>query len=671
MPSIVFLILLAVFIVVFVAIMILTKTFVTKTNIAYVVPIALVVWGMYIEGYRYTYGYFDFIAAYQTLAATIWAFMFRIERDYVQALVQDDAIFKIAINLGVTLCGITAWSAILAFIKIAVVNWLHVFKRLHWGDVDIVYGHDDDAIEYCKNSRDAILFVDPKKRRLSSEDKKALFLQNVYVVHRPFSGKTLSKLLRFVRGNAEVIVFQRGDDLLASTFAAIETLKTNKSLEIRFKVQSDLGHLGYIDEQLSLRARANKNARIIAESFDYHEIIARDFSSHHNLALYMPSSFLKDGMLREGKKARVVLVGFGKTGKAVYRSILLNNQFVTVKDGHFACAPIDVILIDYESASFATTDVSYIQNFSMLRAETPHGELPPFELTARVRTMTIDATGEVSEELLRVVQGDEDTFTLYVLSSGRTMDNCVLAERLCSLVDPRRSKILYNVDHHDERLMGDYPLATPFGFKEEILSSEHFHADALYRLAKNQNEAYSSRAQSTDEFANLPIIEKLSNLYAEMNVRFKLNLLGFDLVTGGEGIDAPSFYAVYDPEGEREREVRYPDSYYAINARNALAYQEHLRWCMFYFLNGYRSMGLSEIEWKDKPVHKDPKGKRHACLVSYYALDDVHRYELGLYLLHDVEKTISQVETYQYDCAILDGIHASLESVDWHVVPKD
>lgn len=670
MPSIVFLILLVLFVVAFVVIMVATKNFISKANILYVIPIGLIVWGLYVKGYMYQFGSFDLIAGYQTLASTIWAFMFRVERQYVEVLMAEDRVYSICVNLGIALCGITAWSSVLAFVKVALVNMIHVFIRLHRHPVDLVYGYDDDAVEYCKNTKCAILWIDPRKRKLTAEDKKSLYLDGVYIIYKPYSGKALTRQLRFVTGIVQVLVLQKKSELMPMLFESLDTVKTHQGLEIVFKVQTEQERLSYVNEQLSLHARGNEGAAIAASSFDYHEIIGRDFSYSHNIALYLPKDFVQDGALLPNKEIRVMIFGFGRTGKAIYRSLLLNNQFVEIVDGHYRAKKIHFSLFDSRPEAFQTPDLSHLLHFDMLRQKATRSALPPMELTADVKTHVLNVAAEVSPDLLSAISGDENTFTFYVLALDDAMTNSMLAERLATLVDQSRAVILYCVDHHSERLLGNYPCCIPYGFKDEILSHAFLTNESLFRLAKSQNEAYNLSSGTKSSFYALPIIEKMSNVYSEINLRFKMNLLGFDIAESGERVSEEEFQAAYDPEGKAQAPIVY-EEYKALSTRNALIYQEHLRWCVFYFLNGYRSMDLSEIGFQGKPIHKDPLNRKHACLTSFEGLDRVHRFEAKLYQEHGIEKTLLDVETYKYDASILDNAYDALNKEGLVLIRRD
>ena len=114
-------------------------------------------------------------------------------------------------------------------------------------------------------------------------------------------------------------------------------------------------------------------------------------------------------------------------------------------------------------------------------------------------------------------------------------------------------------------------------------------------------------------------------------------------------------------------EEKYND-YFELNLGNALIYQEHLRWAMYYFLYDYKGMKLEDIKLIDgKIVHKDIPNRKHACITSFEGADKLHRYELQMYLDNNITKSISNVETFQYDMK-LDTAYEELTQLGYKVI---
>ena len=170
-------------------------------------------------------------------------------------------------------------------------------------------------------------------------------------------------------------------------------------------------------------------------------------------------------------------------------------------------------------------------------------------------------------------------------------------------------------------------------------------------------------------FNNLPVVEMRSNIANELNMDFKLGLLGLMREVTDKGITKEEFYKYIDPENTRDLPYDYA-AYQNVTTRNLIAYQEHLRWCMYYFVNTFVPMRLSEVHLVDgKAVHKNLERKAHACLTAYRGLDVLHKYELKLYQEANIEKTIADVETYKYDIAFVDSIYDKIVEMGYDIVP--
>ena len=221
--------------------------------------------------------------------------------------------------------------------------------------------------------------------------------------------------------------------------------------------------------------------------------------------------------------------------------------------------------------------------------------------------------------------------------------------------DKDRAVIFYNDDDREDDFFVDSDqFVIPFGFKSKMFTHDFICDEEAWKQAKDVHELYLSRRQKdkVEEFGNLYLQEKQSNIYRSINTIFKLSTLGFrvDENPFNDARDLKADAIFKDIDDGKYASYSYED-YFKLTPRVAIAFQEHARWNMSYFLAGYQAMPLEQIDYKEgKPRHKSHEFKRHACLVSFYDLDKVFKYEADL-LKEKTKKPVKveDTECYKYD----------------------
>ena len=686
MYSIYFLIAIAIFLTIVVFLGFFTKTVISKRAIWYSVPLVIYMYLIYLVGYMYANESLNGIVLFNCLVYALKSFTFEINSGYVSALVNVDFIYALSLYLGVICSGLTLVFGAFELVKVSFHNDFAKTVRLIGKKADFVLGYNEDAFKYCKSNKDTILWIDPTVVKLKKEDKLKLYEQNIIYIYAPFNAKRLRRNSFLVFKNIFVICFQENNQYISSILKTVEDFKPFKTKIIEFHVQTKSDNLSFVNEQLT--KRCSKKNNVMASSFDYYELMGRKFSLDHNLAKYLPEKFVEEGVVQPGRNINVVMLGFGKTSKAILKSILINNQFVEIVENKYRSKKIQVELYDTSIEAFDDRMVSHIRHFDKLCEKGDYfnfdPKLGPLELTAEiVGCHKCNVKSDVSDEFIASLIKDKNDFTYYVVSLANSVDNSMIAEMLSKTVNPQSSIIFYNIDDHNERLLTDSTICYPFGFKNEILSHDNIVAEDLCSLAKVNNDTYNKKSGKTSDFYDIPIIEKLSNIYKEINLRFKLNLVGLDFTfdKNARGIDKVEYEKKYNAKKYHKdidyyiemfgitnaAEEKYND-YFELNLGNALIYQEHLRWAMYYFLYDYKGLRLDEIKLVEgKIVHKDIPNRRHACITSFEGADKLHRFELQMYLDNNITKSISSVETFQYDMK-LDTAYEELTQLGYKVI---
>ena len=144
--------------------------------------------------------------------------------------------------------------------------------------------------------------------------------------------------------------------------------------------------MDFMNHQLT--KKCSGKGKVMAMTFEYHELISHNFSLEYNLAKYLPRTFVNEGTIVRGKNINLVVLGYGKTGKAMLKSILLNNQFVEKFGDFYRCKKINVHIYDKNKKQFEEDIMfTHIKNYEALCAENYFNfdqSLGPIEMTAEV-----------------------------------------------------------------------------------------------------------------------------------------------------------------------------------------------------------------------------------------------------------------------------------------------
>lgn len=641
-----------------------TKGFISKKNLAFFIPMLVILFFIYYLGYSYQ-GNVDFLTFIECLGGGLKGFKFEVIRAAVSPYMKENVIYAIDVYAGVVMSGLTLTSGVLGFFKVAIVNFFASSKRLVSDKLDIVFGYNKQAIAYAKKHKHSVLWVDPSLNKLSADDKKNLFVQGVAYLYKPFNGKKLNRNTMFASKMIHIIVFQEDGEYLDVVLSTIEKMKNSSGKTYNFHVQANTDVLGFIDSKIS--AACKGRVGIIGSSFNTYELIGRAFSNSHNLAKYLPRAFFKDGTILPDKTINVVMLGFGKTARAVFKSILINNQFVQIEGKKFAPKPINFYIYDKNDDSFGRSQVTYLENFAAINKKFSRG-LESIELPYNIKHYSLDVKSDFQDYYLENFIQNDDSFTFYFVCLNNNIENAAFADQIAHLTSEQKNVIFYNVDNKKEALAEQRDNVIPFGFKSAINSHQYITNDRLWALAALQNKNYNAiKGQESKELDERPIIEKQSNVYSNINLQFKLNLLGLDYIYDekAEGISEEKFFEIYDEDNVRKKEYDF-NEYFKLNARTAIAYQEHLRWMMFYIINGYSALPFDKIKYENgKLIHKDIPNRKHACLISYYELKTLAEYEAKL---SKGKKKLEDVETYKYDYQLLDGLFDTIVKEGYKII---
>ena len=641
-----------------------------KDTIWFVIPAFIILLLMYVTGYLLSgQTEFTIYTFFELFTATLKGFKFEIKQSIVSGALENP-VFNAAFIIASVITGSSLIFSIISIFSVSIINFFHV-KHKMWHKVDFVVGFNEDAINYCKKNPDCVLFVNSLDHKLTKDDKGKLFGLKIPFIYRSFLPTYFKKTL-IVPSKANFIIFEDTSSL-HYVYDFLNMVNPDSKMEMNFYIVTNGDNTSFISDQVTEKCKGKKN--LLGYVLNRHELLARNFSLEHNIAYYLPRSFFDGVTIKRDKKITVNILGCGKTGLAVLKSLIINNQFVSLsKDKkRFESHKVTYNLFDKDGSKARNKISAYFEQFENINH---NSEIESPELPAEIVEHNIDINTDFAD--LHFSTSD-DEFVITIVCLSKSITNCEVANALSKALDLDKNIILYNVDFHSE-VFESHKNIIPFGFKSTILDHNIIVNDNLGMLADLNNKEYwhLRGVDNPEKFHSLPLIRKMSNIYSNLNMKFKLNLLDLDMTNDPNAVSlSEKEFLEYFPE------VNYTkyEQYFEINKWNALAYQEHLRWCAFYILNGYTTMKPSEFKFeyyeedgKQVPsvVTKNEHANKHGCLTTFYGLDKVHKKMLDIYVQNNVKKEMfGDVETYRYDLSLMNKIYKMVSLIDYKIVKKN
>ncbi|MCR5557471.1 MAG: hypothetical protein K6F75_07950 [Butyrivibrio sp.] len=447
--------------------------------------------------------------------------------------------------------------------------------RIH--DIELIYGTDDNAIEFGKklatNKKVSVVYVSDSSSR--EADIRALggmlYTDEIATKVRPKFLKRLS----VKKGSGSIRLNALADDVDSNISYARMLLKTLEDCGIKPE-QTKLVMLGREETQGEVFFNTSERYGYgSVKVFDRAELVARVLLQKYPLC----NAITFDENYRATADAECLLVGFGHLGQEVLRKLVANGQF---EGSNFHVKVFDSAL-DETNGLFKMRYQSMLDNYN-IDFSSSDGR-------------SISATEYVMEhakslKYIVVAVGDEKTgreiaygFQEILRERGISMPiyQCLKDRVYCYRVGKERKK-------------------------SAIYDADILYTGKMDQLAMEINHYYCGDDGSIDkQWAECDYFSRMSCRASADYLQTLFQRLGFigkDLTIDGEKLEN-------------------------------LAKSEHHRWCAFHFSMGYSTMSDEE---KDKRaemykqdgktrITKDPANKLHACLIPWDDLDELSDYE--------------------------------------------
>lgn len=455
--------------------------------------------------------------------------------------------------------------------------------------------------------------------------------------------------------------------------------------------------------ELAARSRGHINL------LNRYEQIAFDFVDQYPLTHFMTDAQIdfSDGLIKKEAEINVCFIGFGLTNRQIFLKTVANSQFFTEVNQKLVHKKVHYYVFDKADAH---NDKNLNQNYFRYSLEfykqykkykekmlgegkneksedwdyLPLPDYPADDWFNPERNMELSDKDAYFEEhfckvdinsygfydRLREVFKKENSYTYIIIAFGEDLENVDLAKKIAARLSmwgkakdthvfaKVRNGALFGAGNADDSGV------IMFGSTESVYD---IHKIANYEITKmafsksfvhtresgkDENEI---RRKAVSKWMDLKMDQKMGNFYCCLNLRTKLNLLGFDYVkkqTDGDIGDLDEFETkYYGPAGKSEVcEALYWDG----SVRTLLAMQEHQRWNANYICAGVIPSTKSEIT---AGSGKDMEHRLvHYNLTTFEGLEEF--------------RALTGTEVRKYDYRIMDYAGAILSDAGYKIVRK-
>ena len=630
----------------------------------------------------------------------------------VSDLMAANSLYRAVMFICYALVTLNAFTFIVTILREKIYNANRIFRISKFSKKTyVIVGNNDNnraIVRSMGKRKDVVLFVD----KIDDSVRDFAYVERIAVVK--MKGKSVPTLLRRLFGSftrrAVSVIINFGDDAKNLFYCdKVADIITGSGLE-RFAVDDDHGLNAYVfgePENESTFLYYEKTTGGCVHYVNKYKLIAMDFCGKHPLTEFMTDKQLdtSTGLIRNDAEINVVMLGFGKTNRKLFLTMLENNRFM--KKGEDGAAVPK--LTNYFVYDKVESNNDKTLNHGLLRYDRVYVDmldhekdyLPVPEPTARRKFYRLDVSDNDFYVSLRdnLDNGKDKAYNYVVIACGSDLENLDLAEKLTEKLDEwgKRDNTRIFVKIRSGKLTGgviDVKYAKRGGYftfaneSETVYNLGHIVAEENERMAKDRHCCYSyeyadpnatdaeiMRAANEKWYVGWQQVQRESNVYACLAIRMKLQLLGFDLSRDPNAADATEeFMAKYtagDPivyDGrviKGKKMVDYGDcNFVRGSVRDNLARQEHERWNAYMICSGYVPATIEEIMTLDK--QEMLARRKHGNITTFEGLLDYRRI-----MCEKNGRSEADNDVIKYDYQILDDLPWLLGRNGYKIVKKN
>jgi len=692
----------------------------------------------------------DYFASF---AYTLKLYSFEMNNDSLKTLINNNSLYGILFVLSYLPFIFGFYFSIIATLFERWINSnrnKYRLKKALKGNCDILIGLKDIDYyinEYVEsNSCDYNIIV--WSNEIDKEIEKKLLLKGIPYIKDEFNSLKLSKInfnledksmINFISFNEETVNMKYISEFINFISKDYGNIKFYQTEKFNLHIEIGLDNIVTITNKI-LAYRENESVTIspFIHCFNRYELNAQLFEEQNPITRFLPENFINkekaaiinetdkkvdDIVLNIGEKVvvksnyskmiNVVYLGYGKVSKQLFKISSMNNQIPSLEvKGNKQVLKNHII--NYFAFDFKTLKEGDKNNiyYQLRMAANPDFKedknyFAPPEYTHKFYPCDYNVYGEsIINSLVNIAGYDDNKYTSIVVSLENDLDNIDYALKVNLLFQQMGIKnyhIFVRVQDEKEefvKYLNDH--FTFFGNFTNVLNHNVIINDELNKVAHILDSTYNAKKLSKESWFSKDSIKHKSSVYAALNLRLKLNLLGIDYVKKDEINEEDKKVSIdeleallpqikLDEEGNllprKYEDFTFFNTNKEITSFNSLGFQEKLRWNSFYIFNGYVQMSYDDMcVLENGSIYKDDnKTKKHACITTYEGLDEYHRlyakleyqkvYNLDSFpkKLNKEEKEkydeiLEQVQTYKYDYNLVDNFRHLFFELDEYVL---
>lgn len=681
-----------------------------KGVMIYVIVIPLLVMGRVYDGAHFLDAFFESIP--ESVSLIVLKFSF----DSVGGLMSVLPIFATTVYIAFFLIIVNAF--LLTFSLFQQQIWT-VRQKLRWLGTKkerlLLIGYNPQNLSVYRSEKNRVAII---VGNIPKADKERLYIDNIRFVDtkRPIElvEKALGNALSGSKRSASVVVINIFDDeqnvaICRKIIKRIENFGADERAFLNFFRRFRVFVYGDATFEAIYTDIEDKSKGCITYINKYRQI-AMDFVDRYPFTRFMDERQMdKDSFLVSDKMdINTVMLGFGKTNRQLFLTSVANNQFLEKKKGELVLKKVNYYVFDrVNSRNDKNLNHSYYRFAKELKKVDVNAYLPmPSEPANDEFYFQLDINDQNFYSSIRqIVTNNLSDVNFVVVAYGSDLENLDMAQKL---LEKKREwgvenfvlfvKVRSELAEH--RLFEEKDCFA-FGVEKDcVYNIDCITNDRLSAMAKLRNRLYALENRLGKGEKNLNIqevfeqadlqwytkktqAERESNIYACLNLRLKLHLMGLDYVKTtqrGDELTEREYLALYTAgDAIRYREIAhgykvvdytldFPDS-----NRKTMAMQEHYRWNAYMISKGFvpatKERILQETAEKNgKLVFTNGKNYRlraHGNLTTWEGLAEFRRM---IAERDGVDE--SQVDVMKYDYQALDDIYRLLSEGGYKIIRR-
>ena len=705
-----------------------------KGNCAVVYMVAI---PLYWIGHIYA-GQSVFPAFFSAINKTMILVVLRYDMSSISSLMADNNIYTFAVYFCFILVAINAMLFALSFLHQKIWEW---FQRKSWDlskkEKLLIVGDNAENLKiYSSEKSRAVMIID----ELSEKAKAKLYAKKVAFISR--SGEvyndpsTQEKKPQQKSNLGEYccsLLLKSLESDSKSCIIVINTKEDDKNIALCNKIMSytrkffEGNDAAFIADRLErikvyvfgMPTHEAIYNSIVQESkgciryINKYRQIAMDFVDKYPLTQFMTTEQIDydKSLLRSGVDVNVAMIGFGKTNRQIFLTLVANNQFLTEVDGKKVLKTVNYHIFDKQytennknlNHSYHRFENEFKELIKQQKEMQDQTYLPFPDFPAKDYYDELDVNDSKFYKKLRDALSGSDKFNYIVIGFGTDLENIDMAQKMLEkkqewglkntfvFVKVRSGDSCYEIfKRQDCFLIGNEP--------KVVYNIKEIDDDAITNMAKKRNRIYELEHEITSDegkklnksikeiyeqadykwYSKKTQFERESNLYACLSLRSKLHLMGLDYIhvdANKSGLtndkylgvyafgDMPVYYDDVDVDGKKV--VKY-DLDFKESRRKTMAIHEHYRWNSFMISKGFVPASKAEILRDSKDNGRDYVLRRHGNITTIDGLVEFRKM-----IAQRDGKAEVLTDVFKYDYQLLDDAYWLLSNNDYQIIKRD